>query len=133
MKRLPPVAAVIAFIDCINRGDVEGLGDLMSDNHELQVFFEAPLVGRDANVEGWRGYCQSFPDYIIYPHQVTEHAGEVSVLGHTTGSHLGLPDEEESQLTLIWQARVVDGRLLNWTLIEDNAGNREAYFQMVTA
>ena len=34
---LPPVAAVIGFIDAINRGDVDRLVALMSPDHRLQV------------------------------------------------------------------------------------------------
>jgi hypothetical protein len=37
-RQLPAVAAVISFIDCINRGDPDGLGMLMTDDHELIVF-----------------------------------------------------------------------------------------------
>lgn len=50
----------------------------------------------------------------------------VAILRHTTGSHLGLPDDEESKLTLIWIARVQDDRVLSWTLIEDTPERREA-------
>jgi hypothetical protein len=34
---LPPVAAVIGFIDAINHGDVGRLAALMSPDHRLQV------------------------------------------------------------------------------------------------
>jgi hypothetical protein len=107
------------------------MGDLMTDDHELRVFSETPVVGREANLAAWRGYSESFPDFVIYPRQIAEEAGQVSVLGHTTGSHLGFPDPEESQMTLIWQSRVIDGKLLNWTLIEDTPANRERYFEKV--
>ena len=60
------------FIECINRGDVDGLSVLMTDGHTLQVLDEAPLVGRAANVEAWRGYTSAFPNYVIYPHQFAE-------------------------------------------------------------
>ena len=67
---LPPVAAVIGFIDAINRGD------------------------------------------------------DVLVLGSTTGSHLGLPDHEERQLTVIWRATVRGGQLTLWQIIEDTPAQR---------
>ena len=70
---------------------------------------------------------ESYPAYVIYPHRIAERAGVVAVLGHTTGSHLGLPDEEESQLTLIWLAEVVDGALHSWRLIEDTPDNRQQF------
>ena len=123
----PPIVTTISFIDCINRGDVDGLAALMTPDHTLTVFAESPLVGRAANVEGWRGYAASFPDYVIAPHRFGEHDDVVAVLGHTTGSHLGLSDEKERTLTLIWLARVRDGLVAEWTLIEDTPANRAAH------
>ena len=121
---LPPVAAIVSFIDCINRGDVQGLGALMTDDHELTVFTEPSVAGRDANIAAWRGYAGAFPEYIVYPHRIAERDGIVAVAGHTTGSHLGLPDEVESQQTLIWLAGFSGGKVRTWTLIEDNPDNR---------
>jgi ketosteroid isomerase-like protein len=121
---LPPTAAVVSFIDAINRGDLALLASLLSDDHRLLVFDESPLDGAEANIEGWKGYFSSFPDYVIYPHQVVARAAEVIVLGHTTGSHLNLPDEEESRLTLLWRSVVRDGRLQLWQLIADTPERR---------
>src|SRR6478752_1165285 len=120
----PPIAVAISFIDCINRGDVDGLAALMAPEHTLTVFTEEPLVGRAANVEAWRRYAASFPDYVIAPHRMSEDGHVVAVVGHTTGSHLALPDAEESALTLIWLARIVDGLVADWTLIDDTPANR---------
>jgi hypothetical protein len=124
---LPPVAAVVSFVDCVNRGDVEGLGRLMTADHELRVFDEPPVAGREANVAAWRGYLDAFPAYVIHPRRIAEVGGRVAVLGHTTGSHLGLPDAEESRQTLIWLADVIDGALSNWVLVEDNSANRRRF------
>ena len=123
-RRLPPRAVTIAFIDCINRGDAEALGRLMSEDHSLYVFDEPPVTGRTRNVEAWHGYASSFPNYVIHPHRVAAHGSRVAVLGHTTGSHLGLPDPEEEKLTLIWVADVEGGAIRSWRLIEDTGHNR---------
>jgi hypothetical protein len=88
------------------------------------VLDEAPLVGRTDNVEAWRGYASSFPDYVIYSDRIVEWDGRVAVLGRTTGSHLGLPDEHERELTVIWVAEVVDGALAAWRIVEDTPGSR---------
>jgi hypothetical protein len=119
---------VLRFIECINRGDVHSLGRLMTDGHELKVFDETAVVGREANLAAWRGYVQSYPAYLIYPHRIAERAGMVAVLGHTTGSHLGLPDEEESRLTLIWLAEVGAGAIQSWRLIKDSPSNRQQFW-----
>lgn len=51
----------------------------------------------------------------------------MAILGHTTGSHLGLPDDEESRTTLIWTAAVVDGAVHRWALLEDTGAHREEH------
>ncbi len=116
---LPPIAAAIGFIDCINRGDLRGLAALMTDEDALVVLDEPPLVGRRENSDAWRGYFSSFPEYVIYPRHVTATGASVAVLGVTTGSHLGLPDEEERRLDVIWLADVVDRRLSSWRVADD--------------
>jgi ketosteroid isomerase-like protein len=121
---LPPVAAVIGFIDAINRGDAGRLAALMSSDHQLQVHGEPPVTGREANREAWNGYVTAFPDYVIYPDHIVHQGDDVLVLGSTTGSHLGLPDQEERQLGVIWRSTVRDGLLVLWQIIEDTPGQR---------
>ena len=120
----PPVAAVLGFIDAINRGDVDRLVALMSPGHRLQVLGEPALTGRDANRGAWAGYVTAFPDYVIYPDRIVHRGDDVLVLGSTTGSHLGLPDQEERQLKVIWRATVHDGLLTLWQIIDDTPGQR---------
>ena len=121
---LPPVAAVIGFIDAINRGDVDRLVLLMSADHRLQVLREPALTGREANRDAWNGYVTAFPDYVIYPDHIVHRGDDVLVLGSTTGSHLGLSDQEERQLKVIWRAAVREGLLTLWQVIDDTPGQR---------
>jgi ketosteroid isomerase-like protein len=121
---LPPVAAVIGFIDAINRGDVDALVALMTPDHRLLVLAEPPLAGREANRGAWSGYVTAFPDYVIYPDHIAHSGDDVLVLGSTTGSHLGLSDQEERQLGVIWRATVRDGLLGLWQVIEDTPEQR---------
>jgi hypothetical protein len=123
----PRVALAISFIDCINRRDVAALSDLLSTDHRLEVFDEEPLIGKQANTVAWSGYFEKFPSYVIYPQQIAERGGSVAILGHTTGSHLGIRDEDERKLTLIWLVDTRDRYVTGWKLIEDNAENRGAW------
>ena len=104
-----------------------GSARLMTDDHELRVFDEEPLRGKQANVDGWHGYVAAFPAYTIVVREVAEREGWVAVLGHTTDSHLGLPAEEEQELTLIWLAEVSDGLVRSWTLVEDTPHARREW------
>jgi len=133
-RALPPVATVISFIDRINRGDVEGLGAMMTDDHELAIFAEDPLAGQAANMRAWAGYASAYPQYVIYPRAITEpRDGTVAVLGYTSGSHLGLTDHEERKLSLIWLAEVTGGRLQCWRLLEDTPDRRREFGFGLTA
>jgi len=124
---LPAVAAVVSFIDAINRGDMDRLDELMTEDHHLDVFDEAPLRGHDANVDVWRGYAAAFPLYVIYPERIVERDELVAVLGHTTGSHLGMPDADEMAIRVIWTAKVDGGKLAYWRLVEDSVEHRAEY------
>lgn len=118
-----PMAVTISFIDAINHGDVERLATLMAPDFSLVVFDEPPQGGTD----GWRGYARAFPAYLIHPHCFAVDGERVSVLGHTTGSHLDLPDEEEERQTLIWVADVRGGQMASWTLIADSPATRRQH------
>ena len=82
------------------------------------------MTGREANRDAWNGYVTAFPDYVIYPDHLVHHGDDVLVLGSTTGSHLGLPDQEERRLKVIWRATVSDGLLTLWQVIDDTPGQR---------
>ena len=115
---------MIEFIGGINRGDVDGLRAMMTDDHTLQVLDESPLVGREASTVAWRSYLDAFPRYIVHPHEVAADGGRVAVLGHTTGSHLRLPDDEERRIPVIWVADVEGGLLRRWRVLDDSPGRR---------
>ena len=116
---LPPIAAAISFIDCVNRGDLGGLTELMTDStrSSSSMSHRSSVAARTATPGS--GYFSSFPDYVIHPRLITADGASVAVLGVTTGSHLGLPDEEEARLSVIWLAHVVDGRLSSWRVAAD--------------
>ena len=126
-RQLPATAVALGFVDRINRGDLEGLVAMMSEDHRLEVFDEEPVVGRAANASAWRGYMTAFPLYVIYPRRINADGDVVAILGHTTGSHLGLPDSEERELLLIWLAYVRDGAVERWCLIGDTPSNRKQF------
>jgi hypothetical protein len=119
-----PLAVAISFIDAINHGDVDRLAALMDKEYSLVIFGKAE-EGRERGIEGWRGYASAYPNYLIHPHRMVVEGNRAAVLGHTTGSHLGLPDEKEEKLTLIWVADVtIEGLVRTWELLEDNPKNK---------
>jgi hypothetical protein len=121
-----PVVVTVSFIDAINHGDMDRLTALLHDEHELLVFDEAPVVGKEPVQKAWQGYLDTYRRYVICPQRIAEREDWVAVLGYTTGSHLGLPDVQERAITLIWLATVRDERLVGWQLLPDTAANRRS-------
>jgi ketosteroid isomerase-like protein len=120
----PHAIVVIDFMDTINHADVERLLSLMTDGHVMRILDEPPVRGKETLRSAWRGYFEAFRRYRVYVDRIAVEGDRVAVLGHTTGSHLGLPDDEESQLPVIWTADVRDGRLASWNILEDSAERR---------
>jgi ketosteroid isomerase-like protein len=116
----PHAIVVMDFMDTINHGDAERLLSLMTDDHVMRVLDEPPVSGKDRLRDAWRGYFGAFLRYRVYIDRIAVQGDRVAVLGHTTGSHLGLPDEEEAQLPVIWTADIRDQRLASWNILEDS-------------
>ena len=72
---------LLAFIDRINAHDVEGLGELMSDNHRFIDALGNAVAGKETMITGWRGYFEWFPDYWIEVNEVF--TGEASAVEQT--------------------------------------------------
>jgi hypothetical protein len=120
----PPITVVVGFVDRVNHGDLPGLVELMTGDHELRVHDEPPVSGRAANTAAWRGYFGSFPDYRICPLRIAEAGDRVAVLGYTVGSHLGLPEEQERLIPVIWTAEVAGDAVRVWAVLEDSVARR---------
>ena len=132
---------ILAFIDRINAHDVEGLAELMSDDH---IFIDAhgnEVVGREEMTVGWRGYFEWFPDYYIEVNEVFEGRddlgsddlgsdeasrvvearknGESFALFGFAGASFKGKESECWRLPAAWKASVKDGRVTLWQVFAD--------------
>lgn len=120
-----PAQVTLRFVDCINTRDLEGLTALMTEQHTFVDLAGDVQRGRAVMQAGWQSYFSSFPDYRIYLARIFVTDDTVTLIGRTTGSHLGLPDEIEFQDPLIWVARVEGERVAEWRLYPDTPENRK--------
>lgn len=104
------------FVERINRQDLDGLLDLMTDDHALHVFGEHDVSGKANQREAWRGYFGLCPEYMIHVWELHVRGDTAILVGSTTGSHLKQPRLEEFRDPLIWTATVRDGRVAEWAL-----------------
>lgn len=113
---MPPV---LSFINAVNHQDLATLALHLAGDHTLSVSGAPLVVGRAANVTAWRAYFRNWSDYLIHVEQIKADSSGVKVVGHTTGSHRNLPDEEEKRIRVVWLARTDDhGQLARWEVRE---------------
>ena len=109
---------VLAFIDCINAHDVDGLADLMTDDHRFIDAHGNEVAGKEQMIAGWRGYFGMFPDYSIKVMEVFENGESFAMFGVAGASFQGRP-EASWRLPAALKAIVRDGRVALWQVFAD--------------
>jgi dihydrofolate reductase/ketosteroid isomerase-like protein len=108
------VETVVAFNECINSRDLDGLGALMAEEHTFVDSAGSRVEGRAACVEAWRGFFASFPDYRNV-FDTTEAGGDGDVVTVTGRSECSVP---ELSGPARWRARVRAGVVEEWRVYE---------------
>lgn len=126
MTQDSPLDVAFGFVECINRRDLQGLTDLMADDHVFIDLSGEEHRRREALIEDWRSYFTQFPDYMIHLAEAYILGDTIALIGRTTGSHSGQPRQQEFQGTLIWVAETSEGKLKRWQLIKDTPRNRKS-------
>lgn len=114
------------FVDKINQGDVQGLMSMLSPDHTFIDIQGNVKEGEPQIMEAWQEYLHTYPDYQIFIHRFFNLDDGAALVGHTTGSHLGLSDVDEFQTEgIIWVSQVKGGKLTSWKLYHDTHENYE--------
>lgn len=119
---MQPLDVVLGFMDCINRGDSAGLGELMSTDH---AFFDSAgnvLRGREEMLKAWKGYFALFPDYWVSHDGVLIDGNTVAVFGSAGGTLAGSAAsalKSAWQTPAAWLGIVEDGLVKEWRVYAD--------------
>lgn len=115
----------LKFIECINRGDVYRLAELMTPDHVFIDLSGEKHIGRSAMQASWKSYLTMCPDYMIHISEIHQRGDRVMLVGRTTGSHLRQERLAEFESgTLIWIAEVEREQLSLWQLAHDTPESR---------
>ena len=101
------------FNGCINRGDLDGLAELMTDDHAFTDTLGATVAGKAACVDAWRGFFQHFPDYHNTFTKLTSRGDVAVAVGYSTCATAALHGPA------IWAATIRDGRVAHWRVCLD--------------
>jgi hypothetical protein len=121
---IPAEKVIQSFVEKINHADLLGLTPLLSTDHTFIDLEGDKFIGKDKMIEGWRDYFSENPDYKIYIRMLYKLRETVILIGHTTGSHLNLPDIVEFHSEgVIWIAEVSKGQVTSWQILQDTQEN----------
>ena len=109
---------VLAFVHRINAHDIEGLAELMAEDHCFIDAHGNQVTGKEKMIAGWRGYFEWFPIYSIEVNEIFEREDTFAILGYAGGSFKAQP-EASWRLPAAWKAIVKDGRIVLWQVFAD--------------
>lgn len=107
-----PVEIALAFVRKINEHDLEGLADLMSEEHVFVDTLGARVEGRQKMRQAWIGYFRLFPDYYISCAEVFQEGAVIALFGTAGATGWEIP--------AAWKAVIRDGRVAEWRVYADN-------------
>lgn len=100
--------AALRFNEKINEQNLEGLAELMTDDHTFIDNDGNVTEGRDAMKEGWREFFKKYPDYRNEFTSVTVQDNIVVMVGYSTCSFKPLNGPN------IWTAKIQGGQVSEW-------------------
>lgn len=98
----------LKFNEKINQQDLEGLAELMTEDHTFIDNSGEIAKGKDVMKEGWRQFFKKYPDYQNIFTSVVVQNSVVVMVGYSTCSHKPLAGPN------IWTAKVHAGLVSEW-------------------
>jgi hypothetical protein len=111
------------FIDRINAHDLDGIVELLAENHRFVDSLGAVFEGRETLRTGWTMYLRMVPDYAIEVEHLLADGIDVVVVGSASGTYTRdgtLRADDAWKTPGAWLGRVQKGELLEWRVYADN-------------
>jgi ketosteroid isomerase-like protein len=121
MNERDPKLTALQFNECINSQDIQGLSDLMTEDHTFIDRKEEVFAGKETMTEGWIEFFDSFPEYRNTFLRVESQGDTVVLYGYATWERGSEPDYA------IWTARIENDLVAEWRIYEDTEENRRRW------
>ncbi len=119
---------VSVFVDRINAHNVDGICELMDENHVFIDGLGRSVTGREAMRNAWQAYFAMVPDYWIRVERMLQQETIVAIFGRVGGTFTrdGLLDTANRwEIPAAWQAIVGDSGVAVWQVFADNEPIRQ--------
>ena len=116
-----PKLIVLLFNECINNQDVEGLSNLMTEDHRFIDRQNEVTAPKKKMLKGWEEFFKNFPEYQNYFPRLESRDDLVIIPGYAIWEKGGEKDHA------IWVAKIKDNRVAEWRIYADVKGNRKKF------
>jgi len=116
---MDPKIIALQFNDCINDRDIDGLGQLMTDDHTFIDTEGRQDKGKEHCLTCWQEFFQTFPDYKNIFETITTKVNLITMTGYSTCSDKRLSGPA------IWTATIRDYKVAEWHVYTDTDDNRQ--------
>jgi limonene-1,2-epoxide hydrolase len=113
---------VARFIQAMNLGDVDGLVQLMTEDHVLYDSGGNVVSGLDRLRAAWSSYLAMFPDYCVQIERSFADGSAVAIFGRAEATYAPYGTVDPShhwQIPGAWLAEVKDDRVAVWRVYAD--------------
>lgn len=117
-KRIDPKTIALQFNDCINNKELEGLLNLMTDDHTFIDSADNRFNGKPTCKIAWTSFFDAFPDYQNVFEIVTSKDATAIMQGYSVCSDKRLEGRG------IWAAKIVNDKIMEWRIYLDTEENK---------
>lgn len=121
-------SVALAFVEAINRQDVDALVDLMPPEHRFVDSLGGITAGRETMRTGWVSYFRMVPDYTVAVEETFSNGAVVTMLGMAQGTFTKdgeLRPENRWSTPTAFRARIEGGKVAEWRVYCDNEPIRQ--------
>ena len=111
-----PVEVARAFMDRINAADVDGLVQMMTEDHTFVDSLGKSIRGKTWMRPAWNAYFGFCAEYWITDEEILESGDTVAIFGKAGGIVAGTRWETPAA----WRAVIQDGLVREWRVYADN-------------
>jgi uncharacterized protein (TIGR02246 family) len=117
-----------AFVNAINHQSVEGIADLMTEDHVFVDSLGTRIDGKQRMKAGWEGYFRMVPDYTIVIDETLVDGAVVVMLGTAQGTYSTdgvLRPENRWSTPATWRVLTRGPFVAEWRIYADNEPIRQ--------
>jgi len=123
-------ATALAFVEAINSKDIDGLAELMTEDHIFIDGDGSEYAGKDRMKTGWTEHFKIIPDLKLSISLQFEEKDTVILVGQSKGTIIDqgeLKKENSWQVPSAWRVMVKSGKISVWQLYANQCALHEIY------